>query len=166
MAWLSSLDQDIALQAGEGVETSDVSLVADTSLYDLPSGGDWDSITGLWVNGVKVPKLSGMAYGRIGVSRYGDQMLVYPTPTEAGTLRIAQQTVRAAYTNKTTDDLFLSAPFDSAYQWYVAAQMYLMDRDMDSHNNMVLKFNSVIEGFWVRKAQTGTSDGLVVSGIW
>lgn len=166
MAWLSSLDQDLAMQAGEGIETADIALVAGTVLYDLPAGGDWDSILSMWIDGERVQKLSGLAYGRRGVSRQDGQLMVYPTPTAAGTLRIAQQTVRTAYTNKTTDDLFLPAPFDDAYRFYVAGQIYLLDRDMDSYNNMMLMYNNKIEGYLVRRAQTGAGDGLVVTGLW
>jgi len=166
MAWLSTLDQDLALQAGEGIETADITLVAGTSLYDIPSGGDWDSIIGLWVDEERVSKLSGMAYGRHGVSRRDGQLSVYPVPTVAGTLRVAQQAVRDAYTDKATDDLFLPAPYSDAYRWYIAGQMYLMDRDTDSSNNMTLMFNTSIEGYWQRKAITGTSDGLVVTNTW
>lgn len=166
MGWLSTLDQDLALQAGEGIETADIPLVAGTALYDLPVGGDWDSIVGMWIDGSKTAKLSGLAYGRYGVSRQDGQLLVYPTPTAAGTLRIAQQTTRAAYTDKANDDLYLPAPFAAAYQWYIAGKIYLLDRDTESYNNMTLLYNNSIEGFWNRRAQTGAGDGLAVTGLW
>lgn len=166
MAWLSSLDQDLAMQAGEGIETDEVTLVAGTSLYDLPAGCAWDSIIGMWVDDVRALKLSGLAYGRTGVSLVDGQLSVYPEPTADGTLRIAHQPVRTAYTDKATNDLFLPAPFDDAYRFYVAGQIYLFDRDMDSYNNMILLFNNKIEGFWARRAQTGASDGLTVTGLW
>jgi hypothetical protein len=166
MAWLSTLDQDLALQAGEGIDTDEITLVSGTSLYDLPAGVAWDSIIGLWVYDERVAKLSGMAYGRQGVSLLDGHLSVYPIPTAEGTLRVAQQTVRTAYTNKTTDDLFLPAPFDAAYRWFIAGQMLLYDRDIDGYNNMILMFNTSIEGFWKRKAISGTSDGLVVTNTW
>ena len=44
--------------------------------------------------------------------------------------------------------------------------MYLYDRDFDGHNNMILKYNAAIEGYWAHRAKVGSSDGLVVTGLW
>lgn len=166
MEWLSALDQDLALQAGEGVETDDIDITANTGTYNLPVGFTWDAITGFWLNGTRIPKLTGMAFGRSGVSLVGIQLSIYPVPTSSGTLRVSQQTVRTAYTDKINNVLFLPEPYADAYKWFVAARMYLYDRDMDSYNNMTLLYNNKMEGFWLRKAQTGASDGLAVTNLW
>jgi len=166
MGWLSSLDQDLALQAGENQSSADVAVVAGTSLYDMPAGFEWDNITHLWLDDFRMPKVTGAAYNKTGVSLVGGQLSIYPVPTADRTLHVLQQGVRAAYTDKNANDLFLPAPFDKAYQYYVAGQIYFYDRDMDMYNNMILRFNNETEGFWRRKAQVGASDRLEVTGLW
>lgn len=166
MGWLSSLDQDLAMQAGEEESAADVTVTNGTSLYDLPAGFSWDNITHMWLNDSRMPKLNAGAYKRVGVSLSGGQLSIYPTPTADGTLHILQQGVRAAYDDNANDDLFLPDPFSKAYAFYVAAQIHFYDRDMDMYNNMVLRFNNEIEGFWQRRARVGSSDGLVVMNLW
>ena len=166
MGWLASLDQDLAIQAGENYSSANVPVVAGTSLYDMPEGFSWDNITGMWLDDYRMPKLSGAAYGKKGVSLVGGQLSIYPIPTADMTLHIRQQGVRTAYTDAANDDLFLPEPYSKAYAFYVAGHIYFVDRAMDMYNNMILRFNNEIDGFWRRRAQVGESDGLAVTGLW
>lgn len=166
MGWLSSLDQDLSMQAGENQSSVDVSVVTGTSLYDMPAGFAWDDITNMWMGDARMPKLNGAAYNKTGASLVGGQLSIYPVPTSDTTLHILQQSVRTAYTDKNANDLFLPAPFDKAYQYFVSGQIYFYDRDMDMYNNMILRFNNEVEGFWRRRAQVMPSDRLEVTNLW
>ena len=168
MGWLSTLDQELALQAGEGRDVSTLSRVSGQQAYDLPSGITWDMVENITVDGEPVQKLTAAAMIRRGAWLEDSKINLYPVPTVTDStpgVRLGYQPLRAAYT-VVTGDLYLPSPWSEAYKFYLAGQIYLYDRDQENYNNMILLYNSTMKTYWEYRSKTMPSEGLVVRNVW
>ncbi len=112
--------------------------------------------------------LEAIKAGRIlrpGVNYTDDVIMGWISTLDQELVLQAGETELPVYTNK-NDDLFLHEPFSDAYKWYIAAQICLYDRDMDSYNNLILLYNNAITAFWRYKVTTGGLSSEAVINIW
>ena len=168
--WLTALDQDIMIQAGQLKDIETISRVAAQEEYDLPAGVTFDMIETITIDGEYVPKLVLSAMQRHGVWMQGGKLHVYPVPTVTDSttpgIRLQYQDVLEPYAASPDSDLFLKAPYTEAYKFWIASQICLYDRDDLGYNNNIILHNNYMSMYWNKVAQTGAIDSGGIVGLW
>ena len=123
----------------------------------------------LYLGVIPMKVIDAITAGRIlrpGTNFTDDIIMEWLTTLDQELLTQSGEKVLRIYTDKNNDELFLPEPFSDAYKWYISAQMYLYDRDMDSYNNMILLFNTIIETFWRHNVTSRELNNEAVINIW
>jgi hypothetical protein len=127
---------------------SDISLVANTAEYDLPTGVTFDLIDQVYLNDIPLIKIDESYKDTTGYLRgsTNSKVKLYPVPEESDkggnkSLRIVYLKPFAKHT-ATSDTVLVSAPHDKIYYEYCSAKISLFNENTATYNNMITIYNA------------------------
>jgi len=150
LSWINQVDGIVWNEIYKYTSFSDVLRLANTAGYALPTGVDFGLVTEVYVDGEPIHLITYKDFETTGYYRGVDGKLnIYPVPTindvTAG-LRIVYRTPFAPHT-AVTNEAYLPAPFDIAYDDYISAMIDKYNQEFDGYNNNMGFYNNNLKEY-------------------
>ena len=152
LGWINHVDGMVWNEIYKYTGFTNIARQAGVSAYDLPVGVDFNLVTNVYVDGKEIYLISHRDFETTGYYRGVDGKLnIYPTPTEndaAPGLRVAYRLPFVPHTNA-EEEAYIPAPYDKAYDDYIAAMIDKYNREYDEYNNNMNFYNNSIKEYAV-----------------
>lgn len=148
--WINHVDGIIWNEIYKHTAFTDIMRQAGVSAYNLPEGVDFNLVTDVYVDGKPIYLITYENFETTGYFRGTDGKLnIYPAPTVSDVSPGLRIVYRVPFTphSATSEQAYMPAPHDKAYDDYIAAMIDKYNRDMDGYNNNTAFFNNSMKEY-------------------